>query len=197
MPMASGAVVRRPPDKESQWSNQTRCSVVTCVGFILFFALGLNFLVISLAYGHTYNGTLTEAFAKYGGGGHGGDHWNVVEGFQKGDSNEICKVYRPLNYDSESRANAAANRTILGSQRQIWEYWDDSNQCYDQTIRDYNFRTGISLLSVAVVWTCLAFLFKYLVSEPDPPVVVTQQTGKAPQFSYMDIERSEIQISRL
>jgi hypothetical protein len=195
MPMAS-AVVHRQPDKESRWSNQSKCNVVTCVGFILFFALGLNFLVISLAYDHTYNGTLTAAFAEYGGGGHSGDHWNVVEGFQKGDSNETCKVYRAKNYDSESGANAVANRTILGSQRQIWEYWNDSNQCYDQTIRDYNFRIGVSLLSVSVVWTCFALVIKYLTSEPDRSVV-TQHASKVPQFSYMDIERSETQISRL
>jgi hypothetical protein len=120
------------------------CFMVTLV-YVVPFSVGLSFLVTALAYKHTYIGTLVHAHIGTNSGPGGGSSYSVVEDFTKGSSLTTCAVKRIAEYFTEGDANRAANRTILGSQRRIWEYWNRVGHCYDQDIRNYNFAVGITL----------------------------------------------------
>jgi hypothetical protein len=116
------------------------------IATVIPFSVGLSYLVQGLAYKHTYTGTLTNVHTTKKCVDES-CNWKVVEDFQKGNYPSTCQIERLREYSLESRANHVVNKTILGTQRQIWEYWNNADECYDQNIRDYNVQVGITLLA--------------------------------------------------
>jgi hypothetical protein len=133
------------------------------------FGVGLSFLVTALAYKHTYIGTLVHAHIGTNSGPGGGESYSVVEDFTRGSSSTTCAVKRMAEYFTEGDANRAANSTILGTERRIWEYWNRSGHCYDQDIRNYNFAVGVTLLAFSffIVGCPLSIYLKSRCSEWD------------------------------
>jgi hypothetical protein len=114
--------------------------------FVVPFSVGLSFLVTALAYKHTYIGTLVHSHVTKERGARGTYWFSVVEDFSRGSSSTTCAVKRMREY-SESEANHAVSKTVIGSQRRIWEYWNRASHCYDQDIRNYNLAVGITVLA--------------------------------------------------
>jgi hypothetical protein len=74
--------------------------------------------------------------------------WVVVEVFPRGISSRTCEIEGERNYERESRANHVVEKTIIGSQRPLWEYPNDARNCYHEKVRKSYLRSGITWLSV-------------------------------------------------
>jgi hypothetical protein len=130
------------------------CCVVMFAGVP--FGIGIYSLVIALPSRNTHIGTLTHARTwEYC---DKGCTWLVVDVFQKGNSSRTCEIERKEKYDHESRANHVVERTVLGTQRRIWEYPNDAHTCYDEGIRKSSFFTAIICLSIVAFCICCPFV---------------------------------------
>jgi hypothetical protein len=176
---------------------------------IISLSVGLTYLVTAFAYKHTYTGTLTNV--------HTARKcfdddctWKIVENFQKGNYPKTCQVERLKEYFPESRANHVVNKTILGTQRQIWEYWNNADRCYDQNIRDYNLQVAITLLAFTGFVVCCSYCIVKYYQEGGfsrvpaaPPVVKTNQPPSAVNndsqmnFTHLDIEIADTEDRKL
>jgi hypothetical protein len=132
-----------------------------CCCFLGTFVMGLVLLVQGLTYKHTYTGTLVRCHTVKS-CSRGNCKWYIDEVFKKGYFNSSCSVRRINYFVLESEANRFVNRTILGTERQVWEYWNDADECFDEQIRDYNVFAGAILLgfSLLLVLGFLLWLFR-------------------------------------
>jgi hypothetical protein len=130
------------------FSHRVLCNHVAATPF----GIGIYSLVIALPSRNTHIGTLIRARTwEYCNKGCG---WRVVDVFQKGNGSRTCEIERKEEYKHESRANHVVERTVLGTQKRIWEYRNDARHCYDERIRKSSFQTAVICLSIVAFFIC-------------------------------------------
>jgi hypothetical protein len=70
--------------------------------------------------------------------------------YKTGSATKLCSIIRETGYPSKSKASEAASvtNTLLGTQRDLWTFFSNDSQCYDQGNRNNGINKGIIFLLI-------------------------------------------------